>query len=196
MPSSESVKKATKKASGRVTPAKSKELKVTSSTDWRKPAEGFEVELPSGKVAKVRRTLDIIEMMKSGKVPNVLKGVVAEALNEKDPTKIDLENLDPDMIGDMFTMVDQIVIGMMIEPRVLPNPERKPDEEDWQYNIRLETTDPPEGYVWLGDVDPEDRLFLFNIAQGGTTDVAQFREEQERGMGDLLNGQAVQDKAE
>ena len=167
----------------------------TAASEWRKPAEGFIVTLPSGKSAKVRRSLDILEMMKSGKIPNVLKGVVAEAIREKDPSKINLEELDPDVIGDMFSMVDQVVIGMFIEPKVLPNPPQNDGEQDWEFQVRLETTNPPEGYIWLDDIDVEDRMFLFNVAQGGTTDVVQFRAEQAAAMGTVPNVEAVPDKA-
>lgn len=179
------------------------ELKVTSAADWRKPAEGFTVKLPSEKVVKIRRTLDMFDMLKDGAIPNVLKGIVSEAILAGDTEVLNKEVLNPETLTGMIDFVNETVTRMLIEPRIATIPSMQ--EENARRTAAGEPTlgeaeykswsddwwPSTDGYIPLRAIELEDRMFLFQVAQGGTTDIAKFREEQAGDVGSLSNGRTV-----
>jgi hypothetical protein len=83
-------------------------------------ADGFVVELPSGNFAKIRRTLDLPTLLRSGQIPNPLAGIVRKAMAEGDPDI--LKNIPQEKSGpvmeQLLDLMDTVVCRSMIEPRV------------------------------------------------------------------------------
>lgn len=169
-------------------------LQVTSADEWRKPAvEGFIVELPSGKVARVRRTMDLFSLVQQGKVPNLLSGIVGDMLSKGKAEAPTLEELKVEELIEMLSFIDQCVIACMLEPKVAQHPPLQKDGELVLDKDNVPIPDPewepPAGFISTADVDMGDKMFLFTLAQGGSADAARFREEQDGVVRRVLDGE-------
>lgn len=140
--------------------------KVTTVTAWKAAAKGTEVEVPSGNVALLRR-VDPRIFMKTGRIPNSLLKIVNQAISGKEP---DLDKLaeevgeDPTMLIDMMTMMDDICVEAVVQPKVSPVPPGGEERDD--------------SVLYVDEVDMDDKMFIFNWAVGGSSDLERFRQEQ------------------
>jgi len=162
------------------------QLPPTSASGWRSPRkEGFVVELPSGNKARVRRTLDLYDLVRSGKVPNKLISVVQKMMGKGkfDAAELSPENLDVETLQQMTQFIDTVATKVMVEPRCAVPPPGTEYPETW---------DPPEGAISIYDLTEEDKMYLFHIAQGGVADVEQFRLEQKAALAALQDVPDVQ----
>jgi hypothetical protein len=171
-------------------PPKSGTQQVTSAAAWRSSAEkGHVVPLPSGNTARLRRTLDLPELLKKGVIPNPLAPLIQKMLATKaatiDPAS---ENAEEAML-QMVELVNGQIPKIFLEPRV----EICPDDWDYGKNGQWE---PSEGAIALEDLDFEDRMFAFAFSQGGPDDVATFRNKREAALATLEDGSGVQREAE
>jgi hypothetical protein len=167
-------------------------LVVTPASSWQ-TVEGFPVKLPSGNVARMKRTMDIITMVKSGRIPNPLAKIVLDAIRTKGTFGFDMENMEPEAVPQLFGLIDDVAIGCMLEPRVErpytakdETPEEVQKENDWR---------PSPGAISLKQLDEIDKMFLFRVAMGGTTDLESFRSAMESSMATSQDGQVVQQPA-
>lgn len=157
----------------------------TSVSEWRKPDhKGFMVELPSGKSVRMFRNMDMLALLKQGRIPNPLAGMVQEMINKGGAVDMDKLQLDTDTLQQLLDLMDECVAKVVIEPKVI----RRPDDAsaDWE---------PPEDALEVGEIDIQDRLFIYTVAQGGATDLTQFREQQDKIMATTQDGPRVQPKA-
>jgi hypothetical protein len=158
--------------------AKLNEREVTSSEDWKSPRKaGFLIELPSGNVARIRRTMNLLELVKSGQIPNPL-GKIVEGMISRGEVGINMQTLDMEARIQALDMVDAAVVAAMVEPRVIIPPE----------GVNPEVFQTPPGAISIMDLTNEDKIFITQVAQGGTADVEKFREEQSRLMESLRFG--------
>lgn len=124
--------------------------------------------LPSGLVVRARR-VEVQAFLMRGDVPNPLMVLVSEALEKGQETNVEemlgLEDgqVDIDKVRDMYELVNALTCEIVVEPKVHPLPD---DEEDRDDEL-----------LYVDEVDDEDKMFLFQWVQGGTDDVATFREE-------------------
>lgn len=170
---------------------------VTTAAEWQSAAtDGFIQTLPSGRVVKVRRTMDMMALLKTGQLPNALAAIVNEVIRDAGKGKttslqdVNLEALaEGDNLRDLILFQEDIVVKMLVEPKAETPPRRgkgkhpdgtkvKPDESEEDFQERLEAWSPTPGAISTDWIDDEDKNFLFNMAQGGTRDVERFRAEQ------------------
>lgn len=157
-------------------PLRQDQMEVTSPDQWNSPRkQGFLVQTPSGNVCRVHRTMDFMELVKSGKVPNPLGALIMQRLEENE-SAVDLQTMPPEAQVQAVIFMDEQVCRMMIEPRCMIPPEKDENGDP----VVAETWQPPIGAISILDLTQEDRLFLFNVAQGGATDLATFRLIQNR----------------
>lgn len=162
---------------------------ATPASSWRS-VEGFVAELPSGNSARIKRTMDILTMVKQGRIPNPLAGIVMEAIRSKGTMDLDLSAMPAEAIPQMFSMIDDVAIGCMLEPRVERPYYAKDDSEEEQ---RKETEwQPSEGAISLAMLDEMDKMYLFRVAMGGATDLESFRAALESGVATAQDGAGVQ----
>src|SRR5205814_1313138 len=123
--------------------------------------------LPSGNVCRVHRLMDFAELARSGSIPNPLGAFVMKMIEAGSPT-IDLQAL-PDAESQLqaILFIDEQVCRMMIEPKCYIPPETDEQGEP----VAAETWQAPAGCISILDLTQDDRLFLFNVSQGGTTDL-------------------------
>lgn len=143
-----------------------KEIKPTSASDWRKMSTlGMVIELPSGKFARIRKP-DLLVLVKAGKIPNALAGKVTEMIKTQ---KVDLSKFELDDVTDILNATAK---AAFVEPQV--------------------TEKPNKDQIAPEDIDFDDRLFVFQYAQGGTKDLDFFRNQQARNVSSVQTSQDVQ----
>ena len=107
-------------------------------------------------------------MVAAGMVPNSLMTIVQSAVGEH--KKLEAEDLvtkdgglDNQMVLDMVEFTDQLTMRCLAEPKAHPVPENEDDRDD--------------DLLYVDEIDEEDKMFIFQWATGGTTDVERFRQE-------------------
>lgn len=194
MPTEPDITEQIKAAGGKVV-----EQPATDAGSWRAGRkEGFNVELPSGHIAKVRRTMDMMDLVRQGKIPNKLIQFVQKLIAEGgDPTKIefDPDEFDDETLSKLVDFMDHVCCNVLISPVCVLPPRQKEDEPEDEYSYRLSVWEPPEGTISTLDLTTNDKEFLFQLAQGGTSELSTFRDQQETFVASVQDGGAVPKKA-
>lgn len=178
----EKTKKAAKKATASSTDETIKPdgidhpVQPTSAAAWgAKAEEGVVVELPSGNFARLKRTMDMIHLMKAGRLPNPLGMIVQRMIDEN--KAIDTDDIDPAGAVQMLRFIDDIVVKAFVEPKIAIPPYPEEDEDEEAFVKRFEAWQPPKDHLNLAMIDIDDRMFVFAFAQGMASDLQSFREE-------------------
>lgn len=155
--------------------------KPTSADEWVSPRKtGFTVTLPTGNKMQMRRTFDVIEMMKEdGTVTNPLLGIIIENMNDGKPATENAEELSTEQQVEFYGWICEVVCKACMKPKVAMVPAGA--KFSWE---------PPPGYIRIDDLSLEDQMFIWQVAQGGTTNLARFREESKDLLGTL---QSIED---
>jgi hypothetical protein len=180
---------ATGQKTGRTTPPKPRTEDVlddpTPAKDWKKRSgEGILVRVPSGNVAKIR-TPGIEVFVTQGVIPNGLMPIIMDSMKRVGPPKDeDLVKMleDKEALKQIIDLSSAVAVYCCIEPEVLPVP------------AEGEKRDPDALYV--DEMDFNDRMFIFGVAVGGTSDLEKFREQQAAVMESLSDGEAVGEETE
>lgn len=177
----------------------SEDLQVTSPSEWGKKKEqtedeGLLVPLPSGNVIRVRRTMDMMALLRAGRIPNPLAGIVQKMI---DTGNIDLAgamkqagNGQAKASQQLLDLLDGSWMRSVMEPAFDSPALRgqlrdeggrliKPQETQEEYLARIEDWKPGEGKISIFDVDMDDKMYVFGISQGAAVDLARFRSEQD-----------------
>lgn len=180
------VKKAAAKAvsNGRVT--KPAPVEITSAGEWGKEArekrvEGRPLTVPSGKTCLVKMVNSMEKFISGGNVPNALLPMMQEAATGKgidDKELTDLVLKSPEHMAQMFEMIDNLVIECVLQPPVAPVPQREvtttnPLKTVWEDIPPHER--PDDDTLYVDYIDLDDRLFIFNYALSGVSDLEKFR---------------------
>lgn len=180
---------------------------VTTGSTWKGAGkEGQIIELPSGNHLRVRRTMDLLHLLKAGRIPSPLKGIVQKMVDRGGGVP-EMTDMDGDQIAAMLRLVDDTVLRAVTEPRVLaaPEPGKNADgtpielpegqdeesSEDYQIRVQEWLAQDHGEAVLLPWIELEDRMFIFVFSQGFAADLATFRSEQAAGMAALSDGTAV-----
>lgn len=176
------------------------DLKVTSAEEWEEEAAvGQLVPLPSGKVVRIKRTMDMLTLLKVGKIPNPLKGVMQGMIEQGKPIPT-MADMDEKQLVQMLVLIDQTCVESITEPEFVlpPAPKAKETAEAYAERIKDWKPDKKEGEkqkVGINRMDMTDRMFVFAFAQGAAGDLDSFRAESSAAMAHVLGQPAVPDKA-
>jgi len=185
------------------------DLQVTTASEWGKsktqPVEdGLLVPLPSGNVVKVRRTMDMMALLRAGRIPNPLAGIVQKMIDTGNANLADaMKSSGPQtakVSQQLLDLLDQTWMRAVIEPEFDAPDLRgqlkdasgkniKPDETHDEYLARIENWKPEEGKISIFDVDNDDKMYVFGVAQGAAVDLARFRSEQDAAL-DLVHSES------
>lgn len=153
------------------------ELKVTTVSEHRsREPEGFLVKCPSGLVVKMRRTLDLFVLLKTGRIPNPLGSMVQSMMDKGAVDMGELSSVSGAAMQQFLAMMDDCVVKAVISPKIV---------------LVSGDQEMPEDALDITEVDPDDRMFIYSVAQGGAADLAKFRDEQNAVMASLPDGQGV-----
>jgi hypothetical protein len=155
---------------------------VTTAAQYKKQVSKgqAEIELPSGATCTMKAP-GMQAFITQGFIPNSLLGIVTEQLNKnagKPPSKQQTDEQaavqfmeeikgDPTKLDDLMRGMDQVWLHCVIEPQTHPTP--AVDE----HGKEIEKRDPKLLYV--DEVDFDDKMFVMQVAVGGTKDLERFR---------------------
>lgn len=169
------------------------------------------LQVPSGKTALVRAP-GLETFLKQGMIPNTLMAMIKKALDSNSgkaksaaQEKREMDKMfeeisaDPTKLQDLFALVDAATVYCVVKPEVkpvplveVPAPGAKGDEPKTKWvEIPFEDREPPQGFLYVDQVDMEDKMFIFNFACAGTRDVERFRNESAAVLGRAGNGKPV-----
>lgn len=193
-----------KKAATSGNPAKrAAAAQASSVSDFKKLKKGHSLELPSG-LTVVARRVSLGAFIKKGEVPNALLEIIQEALSKGQQADIaamvgvegEDGSVDLDMVKDMFETVESVVMEMVSQPKIHPLPTEDEDQQP------IDPTDTEaieeaksDDKVYIDEIDEEDKMFLFQWATGGTSDVATFREEASTSLAAVAEGKKLRSPA-
>lgn len=152
--------------------------KATSASEWKKKAAGDLVKLPSGFTMRIRR-VGLQTLMATGVMPNSLMSIATQATNKgqgyTEPTQEELLELanDPKKLAEIMKFFDDMVCLISVEPKI--------------HKVPADGVERDDELVYTDEVDEEDKMFLFQVLTGGTTDVERFRSEHAQHV-DALRG--------
>lgn len=152
--------------------------------------EGFVTELPSGHVARVRRTLDLPVLLRAGKIPNPLAGIVHKMM-ETGATGFPPEANNPQVLSQLLELLDDTFVKCVMEPKFSRPESRNSTETEDEWSARVNAWTPPPGTASIFKVDINDKFYVFALAQGAAADLARFRAEQAAGVSALSESKSV-----
>lgn len=158
--------------------------KATSVSAWKKSTVPPIVEMPSGNLMRVRR-IGLQALIKMGTLPNSLMAIADRAVGKgkQKPQEVSNEELvdllkDRKKVEEIGRFMDQVTILCAYEPKVEPLPPEGVERDD--------------DVLYVDEVDEEDKMFLFQVVTGGTTDVEAFRREHGSTMADIRGRENVE----
>lgn len=166
---------------------KQAEAQISSAADFKKRIGGV-IELPSGLVVKWRNPGGLKAFMSSGKIPNMLLGVVQEALDggkgAKDKAEQEVMAMikdDPAAIAQMMELYDEVTLRAVKEPRIYPAPTEE-DVIEWNRENPEDTLDDPEDLreddkLYIDELVDDDKAYIFECVTSGVKDLETFRKE-------------------
>lgn len=171
-------------------PSQSKK-KPTAAKQWKgKASVSRTVDLPSGNTVEVR-LVPITKLLSDGVFPDSLSVAVQEMVSkskgERKQAEDDLQKSIFSDLGAMFKAMDKVTIAVMKEPRVLPD--TLPNGET------IPASERDEDELYVDEISADDKMFLFQLAVGGTSDAAQFRREAGAAVGGVVSGAGLEDEA-
>lgn len=161
----------------------------TSASSWKKKTTGGTlVVCPSGNSMTIT-TPGMQAFISNGVIPNALMGIVQESMKAgKAPTEEAMGSLldDPDKLAQILNLADSVVIYCALEPTVLAAPTEMVMNDEGnpvRQAVSFDDNRRDAEILYVDEIDLSDKMYIFNIAVGGPSDMAPFRQEQEPDMG-------------
>jgi len=168
------------KKPGRVTPGQTDSEPLgepTSAAAWKKgKVEGLLVRVPSGNTAKIR-TPGMEVFLQNGVIPNALIPIVQKAMKSgKEPTDEELAEMlnadDGKGLDNIIDLAESVLVNCCIDPVV-----EIPPVDDAGERIPIGDPRRDENVLYADEVDFADKMFIFSVATGGTSNLERFREQ-------------------
>jgi hypothetical protein len=175
--------------------------------------EGYDLQLPSGNVARVRR-LTPTALLTNGLIPDPLTSLIRKAIHTNkglNPKQLEEIAEDPDRLAAAMLMFDQVLVHVMVMPKVVMPPTcavAVPDGICGLYANEPVHKNPTRtgkhayvegerhpGVLYADVVEMEDKMFVFQWCLGGTADLNQFRAEQASSVESVPGSQDLEDTA-
>lgn len=158
--------------------------KPTSVSAWKKSIQAPPIELPSGHYMRIRK-VGLPVLMQTGMMPNSLMAIAQRAVSKGQgkPQEVSDDELaemamDPKKVQELADFIDRMVVFVAQEPEVYPIPE--------EHVARDEDT------LYVDEVDYDDKMFIFQVVTGGTTDLEQFRGQHTSAMAALRGSENLE----
>lgn len=174
---------------------------ATTASAWKQKGGKlpYPTDMPSGNVALVKIPgADLF--FKEGMIPNSLKSTVQEAINKgeaPDMNKFQEDNEDNlGLIQDIIRLANAITVHAVVDPQVLSNLYSNADLAAGLCTSEQVGTEIPENardqaLLYVDEVDLEDKMFIMQLAFGGTRDLDVFRKGLEGDVESVPAGKAV-----
>jgi hypothetical protein len=152
-----------------------------------------DLTVPSGQLCQVRLP-GVQQMINAGVFESIdtLTGVVSEkhikrvqgrSQKQGQPVEIDTNSLmkNPEDLAKVFEIVDKVTEHMVLQPKVKRPIRKAVDGKE----VLLPFDEREDDVVYTDRIDAMDKMFIFQYAVGGDTDVESFRERFKQGMGSV-----------
>lgn len=191
----------------------------TPAGEWkgRQSLAGQDLPLPSGNVARVRNIAPEA-FFASGFMPDSLTQLVREAINKKSglpPAKVQQIAGDPKKVAEAMETFNRVLVYCVVEPSIEPvpgcgeffGPEDDRTQCNRDPNEAVHTNREVVGFhkfimsgrdantLYADEVDLEDKMFIFQWALGGVSDLEAFRKQQRAAVESAQHGKAVRSPA-
>lgn len=150
----------------------------------------IDLKFPSGQLAQVRRP-GVPQLVAMGILDSAdsLGALIAQKhiKRVRGSAQVDAASLlkDPANLLTIMQLVDRITAYMIIQPKV-ENVAIEFEDDEGKKKWRNRTEDErEEGVVYTDAIEITDRMFLFQFAVGGSTDLATFRERFATALGSM-----------
>jgi DNA helicase TIP49 (TBP-interacting protein) len=168
------------------TPRKSSPAKPTSVAAWKKSSTPPLVEMPSGNWMRVKK-IGMQALIKTGVMPNSLLRIAEKAVNQGKKEGLDDSDLvdllaDQGKVAEIGRFMDEVTMLCAYEPTIHPLPPEGVEKDD--------------NLLYVDEVEDEDKMFIFQVVTGGTTDLEAFREQASSTMASLRGREDVELPAE
>lgn len=164
-----------KRAPAKRAPADRKPLQVSSASEWGSD-DTETLEFPSGKVAQIER-VPLTTLLAENLLGDSLSAIASRAVERgegMDPDEIRDMSQDPAKIAEALDAFDKIAAKCFVDPPVLFY------KDESGVVIPRQQRDP--GTVYSDRLGLEDKVFLFQVISGGTSDLHRFREQYEQSV--------------
>lgn len=151
---------------------KLQDLEVPSGQMCQVKPPGVEQLINAGVLENVDTLTSLIDKKHIKRVQGKTPTKKNDALTLPDGSELDKESLlqDKDNLIKVFGLVDKVTIAMVVQPQVLPVP------EDPKLRVPLDEL-AKHGQVYTDQIDMMDKMYIFQYAVGGGTDLEQFRQQ-------------------
>lgn len=122
---------------------------ITTAAQWK---SGEIVQLPSGKVAKLRRPDALSLLLHNGRLPDALGPLIFGGKNEE--AGVAEIELTPESLTALVPILDQLAVACFVEPRVV-----EPARSE-------KSAGPGDEVLVPSDIAFNDKLFLFQWVFG------------------------------
>lgn len=127
-------------------------MEITKGSAWRTTED---VELPSGRVARLRKPDVLALIMESGEIPDVLSGQLLAGLQgSAAPKQIEIT---AESVRDLMEVVNAVTRAAFVLPRIVDKPEAEMTDDE----------------IGIEHVAFNDRVFVLKWAMGGSIMAAQ-----------------------
>lgn len=157
----------------------------TSVAAWKKSSASPMLTLPSGNTMRVKK-IGLQALMKTGIMPNSLMTYAQNAVKKgkkEEVTEVDMLEIlqDEKQVKEIAKFMDEVTIICAEEPQV--------------HRLPAEGVEKDDDLLYVDEVDDEDKMFLFQVVTGGTTEVETFREEHASNVAAVRGRQNMGSKA-
>jgi hypothetical protein len=160
-----------KKASARKAAPKQQPTEVTPASEWKVNREGELLQLPSGKTARIVRIqlpALIAENLLGDSISVLAQQAVdrGQGMNQDEIRKM---SDDPKKIQEALDAFDKIAARCFAEPKVTYY-------KDAAGKLIADDDRDPDA-LYSDEIDIQDKIYLFQVVAGGTTDLQSFRKQ-------------------
>lgn len=162
---------------------------------WGKP-QYEDLEVPSGQLCQVRLP-GVQQLIAAGVIDSAdtlttlvdekhIKRVQGKTSGRAPQKEINTQSLmrDPENLKKLFTVIDKVCIHMVVQPTV--KSALREVEQDGKTDIQvIPVTEREENVVYTDQIDMLDKMFIFQYAVGGGTDLDSFREQFQQAVGSV-----------
>lgn len=139
----------------------------TSVAAWKKSSVPPLMEMPSGNWMRIRK-VGLQALIRTGVMPNSLISIAEKAVAKGKKEELSTEELqgllgDRKKVEEIGRFMDEVTVLCSMEPKVHPLPEAGVEKDDDK--------------LYVDELEDEDKMFIFQVVTGGTTDVENFRKE-------------------
>lgn len=166
--------------------------KATAVSAWKKSTRLTPILLPSGNYMSFKR-VGMEVFLTSGMMPNSLMGFAQRAVEKgraQGMTTDEISDLmsDTDKIAELVTFIDKAICFVSVEPKVHPVPL---DDEG-----EVDESQRSDELLYVDEVGLEDKMFIWQLVAGGTTNVESFRTESAAVLASVHRGEDLELPAE